>query len=140
LEAGYLRIFAHTNRYSKHEPPVYIAVGIALPYYADDTFTLVSQAKRLLTSVFKEHVRYHKCGVLLCDLRPKAERQASLFDRVQPQQDALMQAMDHLNHTYGKNTVRVAAMGYDQGFRLNCNYRSPRYTTHWDEVPTIWAR
>jgi DNA polymerase V len=45
------------------------------------------------------------------------------------------QIVDHLNNRYGAETLSFGLVGQQQPWRLRCNQRSPRFTTHWDELP-----
>jgi len=45
-----------------------------------------------------------------------------------------MEAVDGVNARWGRDTVRSAAVGYEQTWRTRVAHRSPRYTTHWDEL------
>jgi DNA polymerase V len=138
LEAGYIRVFAHTNRFSKTEQ-VYISQGRDLMPSCNDAFSLVTTAKQLLASCFQEGFSYNKCGVLIADIRPASTSQLTLFDQGKDQRNDVMQAMDAVNRVWGRDTVHVAALGVSQGFRLLCENRSPRYTTRWNDVATVKA-
>jgi DNA polymerase V len=138
LEAEYIRVFAHTNRHAKVEQ-VYISKGRELIPPCSDAFSPVTTAKQLLASCFQEGFQYHKCGVLLADIRPANASQLTLFDQGKDQRNDVMQAMDAMNRVWGRDTVHVAALGVSQGFRLLCENRSPRYTTRWNDVATVKA-
>jgi DNA polymerase V len=48
-----------------------------------------------------------------------------------------MRIMDVLNNTYGSNTVRMAAQGYEKKWKLKAAMLSPCYTTNIHHVPKI---
>ena len=48
----------------------------------------------------------------------------------------LMQAIDTINKSAGKSAVTVASAGSSE-VRTRSDYRSPRYTTSWDEIPIV---
>ena len=45
-----------------------------------------------------------------------------------------MTAVDAINADMGRGTVRFASSGVNHGWRMRSAQRSPRYTTHWDEL------
>ena len=50
-------------------------------------------------------------------------------------------AMDKLNATLGLETVRILSAGpKNAAWKLSAEYRSPRWTTRWDELPKVRAR
>lgn len=66
-------------------------------------------------------------------------RQRTLFeDTVDREKSArLMAAMDAINHTFGRGTVRCGTSGVAQGWAMRAGNRSPQYTTRWEELPVI---
>jgi DNA polymerase V len=45
-----------------------------------------------------------------------------------------MQVMDQVNRVYGAGALQFAATGLEQGWGMQAERRSPRYTTCWDEL------
>ncbi len=53
----------------------------------------------------------------------------------------LRSQMDKLNATLGRDTVRILGAGpKDAAWKLKAEYRSPRWTTRWNELPKAKAR
>jgi DNA polymerase V len=50
-----------------------------------------------------------------------------------------MTVMDQLNRKMGQHTLFLAAAGIDRNWRVRQGNRSPRYTTHWAEIPVAPA-
>jgi DNA polymerase V len=49
--------------------------------------------------------------------------------------------MDKLNATLGRDTVRILGAGpKDAAWKLRAEYRSPRWTTRWNELPKVRAK
>ncbi|WP_221312394.1 DUF4113 domain-containing protein [Granulicella aggregans] len=45
------------------------------------------------------------------------------------------------NATLGRDTVRILGAGpKEAAWKLRAEYRSPRWTTRWDELPKVRAR
>ncbi len=49
-----------------------------------------------------------------------------------------MAAIDAINLTFGRGTVRCGTSGVAQGWAMRAGNRSPRYTTRWEELPLVW--
>lgn len=49
----------------------------------------------------------------------------------------LMAALDAVNDRHGRGTLVPAADGFKKEWSTKFEMRSPRYTTNWDELPTV---
>ena len=47
---------------------------------------------------------------------------------------ARMKALDSLNARFGRGTVTFASMGHKPGWKLRSEFKSPRYTTAWNDL------
>jgi len=54
-----------------------------------------------------------------------------------PRRAKLMAAMDQINRTWGRGTVRSGAEELTEDWRMRQDKRSPRYTTDWRELLTV---
>ena len=50
---------------------------------------------------------------------------------------AFVIAVDGINADHGRATLRFAASGVEQGWKLRCDQRSARFTTEWQELLTV---
>ncbi|MGE7156751.1 DUF4113 domain-containing protein [Methylorubrum rhodesianum] len=48
-----------------------------------------------------------------------------------------MLAIDAINRRYGRDRVRFASTGLDRAWKLRADFRSPCYTTRWEELLTV---
>jgi len=137
--AAYISVFLRTNRF---KPPYRSAVFTAhLPYPTDSTIELVHYARLALRRIFRQDLRYKKAGVLLSGLQPATHRQLNLFRSADPEKHRrLMHVMDRINALNGRDTLRLAAQGTRRAWQLRQMRRSPRYTTRWNEIITVYAR
>ena len=111
---------------------------IQLPYPTDDTRLISSIARNVIKHLFKPGIFYIKAGVGLLDLSCKKHRQLDLFHAGQSAKtDKLMATMDKINRRHGKNSIYIAAEGVHQKWAMRQAYRSPAYTSQWDELPEI---
>jgi DNA polymerase V len=49
----------------------------------------------------------------------------------------LMKVLDSINTRYGTQALRVAATGTDQSWKMKSENVSPKYTSHWDQLPLV---
>jgi hypothetical protein len=62
----------------------------------------------------------------------------SLFDDMQAieREQKLTSAMDAINATLGKGTIKLAVQG-SGNIKIANNNQSPHYTTLWSDIPTV---
>ncbi|MCP4129937.1 MAG: DUF4113 domain-containing protein, partial [bacterium] len=56
-----------------------------------------------------------------------------------PEGDALMQTVDRINKSMGREKIFFASQGIKQEWSMRRNFLSKRYTTKWDEIPVVKA-
>ncbi|EWH02042.1 DUF4113 domain-containing protein [Halomonas sp. BC04] len=79
---------------------------------------------------------------MLIDLIDANRQQLSLLDTAQSDADRqrsqkLMNTMDELNRRMGHDTVKLGTPSTGAAWHLRCSHRTPRYSTRWDELPTV---
>ena len=131
-----LQVFMTTNRFRPREPQYDNSETLVLPYPTNDSSSLVRAALGATERLYRPGYSYHKAGVMLLDLSEGAIAQGCLFVDESKRERAgrLMVAVDALNHRFGAGTVRWAAEGLQQGWRMRSEWRSSRFTTRWDEL------
>ncbi|RJG06233.1 Y-family DNA polymerase [Noviherbaspirillum cavernae] len=130
-----VHVFIHTNRFREQDAQYSNGVTVPLTEASSDSRRLVAAVLHGLKSIYRPGYLYKKAGVMLLDLTPAAVRQQLLFREENPRSDKLMQTMDLLNREYGRNTVSLGSAGIQQRWAARFESRTPRYTTHWDELP-----
>jgi DNA polymerase V len=142
LLARVLYVFIHTNAFREDRKQYSAGFSVKMPVSTDDTLALANAAEFALGRIYREGFRYQKAGAMLTDLTPAAQRQHALF--VDPAQierrSRLNAALDHINHVYGRDTVRVAGSGVERTWSMRRSRVSPRYTTRWSDLATAHAR
>ncbi len=74
----------------------------------------------------------------MTDLTPRDQIQLSIFQKQPRKEDQrLMKAIDQLNEKLGKGTVFSGKEGTNQRWHMKSEFRSPRYSTNWKEIPVI---
>ncbi len=138
--AGAVGIFLRTSPYQAG-PQQHHPLWATLPVPSADTLHINRRAQRLLEQLWRPGHAYQKLGIMLADLTPRRHSQASLLDDSEPaRQEALMDAWDAIRQRYGQHALTLGVQGHDGQWRMNSRYRSPRYTTRWEELPRVLAR
>jgi DNA polymerase V len=134
--AGAVQVYVRTNPFKADHPQYQRGLTVPLPEPADDTRLLARAALAGLRRLYKPDYAYQKAGVMLLDLSDAGHAQGALFetDRGNP---ALMRVMDRVNAYWGRGTLRLAAEGVHQGWRMRRGMMSPCYTTRWSELPVV---
>lgn len=139
LAASYLSLFIRTNLHNG-DPKYSGGAGVELSPATAYTPALIRAALPLLERCFKDGFRYWKAGVILDGLVPPNRVQEDLFGTANPEREArVMSALDAVNARFGRGTMRTAAEGTEQGWRMKQEKLTRRYTTRWDDLPRIRA-
>lgn len=138
--AGEVHVFIRTSPFKQDSPQYSAALRLRLPEPTDDTLRLVKASRLLLRQLYRPGFEYQKAGILLSELQPATLRQGQLFATTDTsRRDRLMTVMDRLNREMGRDTLFLAGAGIDRAWRMRQGNRSPRYTTHWAEIPVAVA-
>ena len=135
--AGAIYVFIRTNPFRERDSQYSGGLVVPLADVSDDTRTLTAAALHGLRRIYRDGYAYKKCGVMLMELQDKRLRQETLFDDplARARSARVMGAMDAVNRVWGRGTLRTAAAGVTQRWAMRSGNRSPRYTTHWNELP-----
>ncbi len=138
-KAGVLTVFLWANRYrnSRSDGRYCFSSALELPLATANTNELIHWSLQAVRRLFEPGTNYKKAGLLAGDLQPAAQWQTNLFAPSGPSQRAaaLMETVDQLNSRFGRGAVYFAACGRRPAFKHQMAYRSPRYTTCWEELP-----
>lgn len=140
--AGAVQVMIRTNVFKPEVPQYQKAVTVPLPEATADTRTLSRWTLRVLKRIYRDGYGYHKAGIALLDIRPRANQQFGLFvpdDHAQTRNDRLMGTLDAINGRYGRGALRLAAEGVEKPWQMRRGNLSPRYTTEWDGVAKVRA-
>ena len=102
-----------------------------------------------LERIFRPGYRYAKAGVMLLDVQPAGLIQQTLLlgeISADAKSDAaasrLMQALDAVNHRFGRGTLITASAGLGNEQRMwsmKQERLTPGYTTDWDGLAVVRA-
>jgi len=134
--AGALQVFVRTNPFNPEHPQYQRGLTVPLPQATSDSVVLTRAALWALKRLYKPGYAYQKAGVMLLDLSDAATPQGCLFTGHRDN-TTLMQVMDRVNRQWGRGTLKLAAEGVQQGWRMRRQRMSPAYTTSWNELPRV---
>lgn len=131
-----ISVFARTNPF-KNTDQFFLFESRNLLNPTSDTRKVVKLAIQLLEQGFREGYEYRKAGIKLSNFVPHNEYQLDLIVPGDSKRDFdLMKTMDRINFLEGPETLKSAACGVsDKSWHMNRNFKSPRYTTSWQELP-----
>ncbi|MDX1924268.1 MAG: DUF4113 domain-containing protein [Rickettsiaceae bacterium] len=104
------------------------------------TSSIISAAKRALGRVYKSGYSYKKASIVLCSLENKDQKQLEISDRksvASCERDQLMELIDRANSKSGKNVIFFLSQGVKYKWVGKSEFRSPEYTTKWDQIPIV---
>jgi DNA polymerase V len=138
LSAKILTVFIETSPFKENYYSN--SYSFTLPVASSFTPELIRYALEGLQKIYCEGYRYKRAGIFFQGLVLNHQVQQGLFDPVDRVRGAkLMKTMDGLNRQNGEGTIRIASQGYDSSWKLKFKLRSPRFTTHWDELLEVKA-
>ncbi len=125
--------------YYRKENQYAAARSVELESPTNDTATLIPLALSLTENAFKPGYEYLKAKVIATELTPADEVQGDLFATPvdAAKRDRLMQTIDTLNRKLSPDLIKFGALGFNLSWKMRADYFSQRYTTHWDELPTV---
>jgi len=135
--ASLIQVFMHTNRFRKDLPQYNPCIAVPLPQPTQDSLVVNRWAAYLIDRMYKAEYEYKKAGIMLGEISPAGTYQADWLEQPQTQDTRLMQALDGLNHRFGRGTVKVSTQGAHQQWQMKQERKSPSYTTDWESVPCI---
>ena len=132
LAAGVMTVFVMTSRFIKNR--YYNLHTARFDVATNNTIELIRSACVSIDRLYRPGCEFKKCGVIFGGLVPENRIQRNLFDNIDRKKSArLMKTIDTVNATLDC-PLRWAAEGINQPWKLKFQRRSPRYTTHWDEL------
>jgi DNA polymerase V len=137
LTADAIQVFVQTSRF--REDYYSDSATLSFVHSSDNTAEILHYALLGCDRVFRPDQQFKKAGVILLGLRPKSQRQLSLWEPDESRSAALMQTLDAINAKFGLGTIQFAAAGLKKPWAMKGEMRSPRYTTVWSEIPVVRA-
>ncbi|WP_419902169.1 translesion error-prone DNA polymerase V subunit UmuC [Kiloniella sp.] len=138
LAANKLTTFLRTSPHGKNQVYYSNSFSIAFPEATFDTGLIIKAAQFCLKKIYRTGLRYQKAGVFLDGLVDAGATQQDFFfkpDTAKAQ--TLMAVLDKLNKAHGRDTVRFAASGVNEDWKMRRQMVSPKYTTRWSDLRVV---
>ena len=135
-------VFLCSNRFREDLPQYGNSATVPFLSPTSDTLEITKAALHIVERIYKPGILYKKSGVIVSGIKPMAHTQPDLFDPItnRPERNALMKAVDAINHRYGLKTIRLAVEGGNkQAWKVKSEHRSPNYLTDLNEILTVKA-
>ncbi|MEK0156109.1 Y-family DNA polymerase [Arthrobacter oryzae] len=139
LQAKVLTAFAGTSHYNPLDTS-YPSVCVTLPAPTADPVLLTKASHALLPRI-QEGTKYVRAGIMVTDLRPTG-LQSPLEVFANPHEErGIGPLLEDISRRYGRGSVGLGHAGIRGGpdWSMQRTMLSPRYTTHWDELPVVKA-
>jgi DNA polymerase V len=133
--AALIQVSLHTNRFRNDLPQYNPCFTLPLPQPTQDSLVVNRWASYLVGRLFRPGYAYKKAGIMLGDITPVGQSQADWLEPMQATDSSLMNALDALNHRFGRGTVKVSTQGAHTGWQMRQERKSPSYTTDWRSLP-----
>lgn len=138
LVCGVLQCTIRSGRFNPQEVFFNESALIHFASPTADTRRLIRAACEGVRRIYQPGPRYAKARVMLLDLSPADAQQQNLLTQTDDEQSGrLMQMVDELNRRYGRRTLFFASEAGPPTWKMNQNYRTPAFTTRWDELPMV---
>ncbi|MBL7542884.1 MAG: DUF4113 domain-containing protein [Bdellovibrionaceae bacterium] len=102
------------------------------------THKLIHCGFKIFEQIYKPGYEYKKCGITLSNLRTKENLQTDFFSKNDSlKEEHLMRVIDAINKFHGRGTIKYAACGIDQFWKMLSQMKSAKYTTSWNELVEV---
>lgn len=139
LLCGCMIAFVQSNPFDPNVPFYNKSITGSFSEPTDCAVDFVKAATRMLTEIYKEGIKYKKCGVVLTGLEPKSGHTYDLltdFEHIE-KKECLMKAMDGIHSKFGKKKISVGPCFVPGRNWSMCRDKLSRNPFRWDELLTI---
>lgn len=136
---GCLLVFVQSSPFDESAPFYNKSITGSFSEPTDCAVDFVKAATRMLNEIYKEGIKYKKCGVVLTGLEPKSGHTYDLltdFEMIE-QKEQLMKALDKVHTKFGKKKLGVGPC-YVPGRNWSMSRdKLSRNPFRWDELLTV---
>lgn len=139
LLCGCMIAFVQSNPFDPNVPFYNKSITGSFSEPTDCAIDFVKAATRMLNDIYKEGIKYKKCGVVLTALEPKSGHTYDLltdFEMIE-KKEQLMKALDNVHTKFGKKKLGISTC-YVPGRNWSMSRdKLSRNPFLWDELLTI---
>ncbi len=137
---GCLLVFVQSSPFDESAPFYNRSITGAFSEPTDSALDFVKAAVRMVSNIYKEGIKYKKCGVILTGLEPKAGHTYDLLTdfEVIERKEQLMKALDNVHNKFGKKKLGVGPC-YIPGRTWSMSRdKLSKNPFKWEELLTIY--
>jgi len=115
-----------------------VSDSIILDQPTSDTGELIKPALQIAARIYEPGKFYKKAGVMLGAIVPETTLQGNLF--ISPSKNCskiLMCTIDNINFSMRDDILKFAITGNERNWKMRQEFRSPRYTSRWNELRLV---
>ena len=133
-----MTVFAYTNRFKDDQPQTYGNSLVHFEQPVNDQRIIVARAVAAAHELYRQGYGYKKAGVVATHIMQESDVVRSLFEdtAAAERERKLTSALDTINRTFGRSTVKLAVQGSGQ-IKSSSENQSPHYTTLWSDLPKV---
>lgn len=115
------------------------SICVSFEIATSDTVKIVASARRAVQKIFETGHEFKKLGVSMTGLRPASQIQRHMWvsDLGWDRRERLMETMDCINQRFGRRAICFAASGVKQGWKSRQKWRTPHFTTGWNDLIVV---
>ncbi|QMS81787.1 Y-family DNA polymerase [Acinetobacter baumannii] len=139
LLCGCMIAFVQSNPFDPNIPFYNKSITGSFSEPTDCAVDFVRAATRMLNDIYKEGIKYKKCGVVLTCLEPKSGHTYDLLTdfEVIEKKEQLMKALDNVHTKFGKKKIGIGPCFVPNRNWSMSREKLSRNPFRWDELLTI---
>lgn len=139
LLCGCIVAFVQSNPFDPNVPFYNKAISYAFPEPTDCVIDLVKVATAMLDHIYKEGIKYKKCGVMLTGLEPKSGHTFDLLTDMAKidRNEKLMCAFENIHEQFGKKKLGIGACYIPNRSWSMSRDKLSKNPFKWDELLSI---
>jgi DNA polymerase V len=136
-------VFLSTDRFKKEKGYYAKSAYGTLSHATCNPHEIIQKAVELIGNIYLPQFSYVKAGVFLASFEDVGSRQLSLFEEDvfetagQSKSEKLATLLATSEKKFGKKQIAMASSGINPTWQMRMAYRSPHYTTDWNDLPVI---
>lgn len=136
---GCLLVFVQSSPFDESAPFYNKSITGAFSEPTDSALDFVKAAVRMVSDIYREGIKYKKCGVILTGLEPKAGHTYDLLTdfEVIERKEQLMKALDNVHNKFGKKKLGVGPCYVPNRNWSMSRDKLSRNPFRWDELLLI---
>lgn len=136
-------VFLRTDPHNKQKGYYSNTKFTTLSFATQNPLEVVQHAIRILEDIYLPNYEYLKAGVFLSGFESVKDHQLFVFEdqhdtiQTESKHQKIAQLLAKSQLKYGEKKITVASSGEKHQWQMRSNYKSPEYTTNWNDLPIV---